>query len=483
MWRRIYLLLLAVRLYFALSPSYIHPDEHFQGPEVMAGTIFNWPTHKTWEFTAEAPIRSFFPLWLVYGLPMTFFHWISPAERAPITIFYMLRTLFFLSSFVLEDWALQELISLPRQRHLTLTLLASSYVTWTYQTHTFSNSIEVIAVLWSLVLIERIATSRSPAFLSPALLGFTAVFGLFNRITFPAFLLLPAYRVIPHILKHPLTLAPLIITAVITAALAINADSVQYSNGKGWVITPLNNLLYNSQTKNLAEHGLHPYYTHLLANLPQLLGPALVLLRRPLNTPVLSALGGLLALSLLPHQEARFLLPCVPLLLTSMALPRSTKLKRAWIVSWIIFNTVYGVLMGAYHQAGIVPAQAFLASTDVNITDVVYWKTYNPPTWLLGPRSATINTTTLMGAPVETLLATLNNKMDCSKELFLAAPLSATALDPLVEAKELEIVWSTRRHLNMDDLNFGEEGVVGTVKRVVGRRGLGVWRVKSRECP
>lgn len=37
MWRRTYLLLLAVRFYFAISPSYIHPDENFQGPEVIAG--------------------------------------------------------------------------------------------------------------------------------------------------------------------------------------------------------------------------------------------------------------------------------------------------------------------------------------------------------------------------------------------------------------------------------------------------------------
>ena len=37
MWTRVYLLLLAVRFYFALSPSYIHPDENFQGPEVIAG--------------------------------------------------------------------------------------------------------------------------------------------------------------------------------------------------------------------------------------------------------------------------------------------------------------------------------------------------------------------------------------------------------------------------------------------------------------
>lgn len=37
MWRRLYLFLVLVRLWFALSPSYLHPDENFQGPEVIAG--------------------------------------------------------------------------------------------------------------------------------------------------------------------------------------------------------------------------------------------------------------------------------------------------------------------------------------------------------------------------------------------------------------------------------------------------------------
>ena len=38
MLRRSYLLLLLpVRIYFALSPSYLHPDENFQGPEIIAG--------------------------------------------------------------------------------------------------------------------------------------------------------------------------------------------------------------------------------------------------------------------------------------------------------------------------------------------------------------------------------------------------------------------------------------------------------------
>lgn len=39
MWRRAYLSLVLVRLYFALSPSYLHPDENFQGPEVIAGKL------------------------------------------------------------------------------------------------------------------------------------------------------------------------------------------------------------------------------------------------------------------------------------------------------------------------------------------------------------------------------------------------------------------------------------------------------------
>ena len=37
MLRAVYLFFVLVRLYFALSPSYIHPDEHFQGPEIISG--------------------------------------------------------------------------------------------------------------------------------------------------------------------------------------------------------------------------------------------------------------------------------------------------------------------------------------------------------------------------------------------------------------------------------------------------------------
>lgn len=61
----------------------------------------------------------------------------------------------FVLSFVLEDWAIHELVQSPRHRRVAVLLVASSYVTWTYQTHTFSNAIETLVVAWSLVLIER----------------------------------------------------------------------------------------------------------------------------------------------------------------------------------------------------------------------------------------------------------------------------------------------------------------------------------------
>lgn len=75
---------------------------------------------------------------------------------APAIVFWTLRALMFILSFVLEDWAIHELIQSPRHQRLAILLVASSYVTWTYQTHTFSNSVETLLVAWSLVLIQRI---------------------------------------------------------------------------------------------------------------------------------------------------------------------------------------------------------------------------------------------------------------------------------------------------------------------------------------
>lgn len=81
-------------------------------------------------------------------------------EVAPEVIYYTMRILMFILSFVLEDWAIHELVQSPRQRRLAVILVASSYVTWTYQTHMFSNSIETLVVAWSLVMIQRILDNK-----------------------------------------------------------------------------------------------------------------------------------------------------------------------------------------------------------------------------------------------------------------------------------------------------------------------------------
>jgi hypothetical protein len=129
------------------------------------GRVFGYASHLTWEFTSDRPIRSVFPLRIFYGLPLTLLKWICDGigyhTISPATVYYTLRALMFVLSFVLEDWALDELIHVPKDRRVAQMLVASSYVTWTFQNHTFSNSIETLIVLWCLVLINRIKEDKA----------------------------------------------------------------------------------------------------------------------------------------------------------------------------------------------------------------------------------------------------------------------------------------------------------------------------------
>jgi phosphatidylinositol glycan class Z len=258
------------------------------------------------------------------------------------------------------------------------------------------------------------------------------------------------------------------------------------------VITPLNNLMYNVATENLANHGLHPYYQHVVANLPLLLGPAypLLLVFYRHSVRLYAAICALLVLSAFPHQEARFLLPAIPLVLSSVRLP--TKYARAWISVWVCFNLVMGLLMGTYHQGGVVPAQIHIASNTTDINRVFWWKTYSPPIWLLDGRIEDIKTTDFMGLDAEKMVKDVLSSVACSRfsgksteGVVLVAPASATYLDRFTEAGSTESLileerWRYSKHLNLDDLDIGEDGLFRTLYRVVGRRGLVLWNVKRR---
>lgn len=86
--------------------------------------------------------------WLWEGLGYT--------EVPPEVAFWTLRIVMLVLTLVLEDGAIHELVHSSSQRRVAVMLTASSYVTWTYQAHTFSNSVETLVLLWCMVLAERV---------------------------------------------------------------------------------------------------------------------------------------------------------------------------------------------------------------------------------------------------------------------------------------------------------------------------------------
>jgi phosphatidylinositol glycan class Z len=301
----------------------------------------------------------------------------------------------------------------------------------------------------------------------------------------------------------------MILAGLLTTCVAIALDTAFYTpESISWadlllrpVITPLNNLRYNMSPANLAQHGLHPWYQHLLVNIPMLLGPAAALLftQPHLSLRLYSAISGIVVLSVFQHQEARFLLPTVPLILSSVQLPRNRTALRVWAAVWIGFNLIFGVLMGIYHQGGVVPGQVFM-SKQPDATNAVWWKTYTPPIWLLNGKNEVLRTRDVMGLKGDLLMEELDRLATCDapadrrsleylKEkngTYLIAPASAAWLDPFLQNKGLDglrfrEVWRYRQHLNLDDLDFADDGIWATLSRVVGRRGLVVWRV-TKSC-
>ncbi|RCH82721.1 hypothetical protein CU098_000239, partial [Rhizopus stolonifer] len=184
------------------------------------------------------------------------------------------------------------------------------------------------------------------------------------------------------------------------------------------VITPLNNILYNLNVDNLAQHGLHARYTHLLINLPLLFGPltffglfCMPKVFSKLKTMNNDLVYGLIGLSIMPHQEARFLCPLLVPFVLIYAWDQSTFPLLFWM-AWILFNTVTTFVFSFVHQGGMVPALGFIQrhttgihdchvlhsgdlscfvdlnqATDLNgfdlTTHLVFYKTYMPPRHLL----------------------------------------------------------------------------------------------------
>ncbi|GAV53994.1 hypothetical protein ZYGR_0AK04960 [Zygosaccharomyces rouxii] len=477
-------------VFIALQPSYIHPDEHFQSLEVLATRINGIKGSIPWEFTPVHSARSFVPIYISYWWIFQFYGTLSP-----LWILRLIRLQHFGLYFLVSRYALNHLKHSGGQAEF---MLQSSYIAWCHQSHSFSNSLETLLVLIALSLYSDLMQTPygKHAMVKSAVLSVVVTLGIFNRITFPVFLLLPSIVLFfKFYIRSRRSLMVLGLTLSLSTLSFIYVDTMIYG-GSHWIIAPWNNFKYNLDESNLAQHGLHPRYTHILVNLPQLVGPAILFIQVPRKSlrgwftdiPVLSVFSGLALLSVFKHQELRFLIPLAPLTLMSL------KLNKYWktygLKVWIGFNIIMATVMGVLHQGGIVPLLDVMREEPLGVH--IWWKTYSPPTWMYA-NSELISSTTnfvdnvekvdnvpfssihdhvvdLKGCDEKLLNHTLNQFLLQNTNVQVIAPDSvAHRLESLQDSYQFQSLQSWPLHLDLDHINLSSK-LLGITRYSVARR-------------
>lgn len=469
-------------LFIALESSYIHPDEHFQTLEPVITGWTNIKGTTAWEFLPENAARSLTILRLYYS-PML---WLNDHifHVSPIGLLYLYRLQnYIIYTFVVIIFLEFCEVSVTHKTKAKF-FIRTSYITWVFQSHTFSNSLETIVLLITLFICQLIvfeARKVAPSYKTCFLLGTAITIGTFNRVTFPAFLILPLLSVFYHcFINNWLALFYVIFTTLITSLLVVLSDSYLYEVQDRLVLTPLNNLLYNLNTDNISQHGLHPRYYHILINVPLICGPILVFFiskKYLIKLPTLSAISGVLFLSLFKHQELRFIIPILPLISVSINLANFDTVVQGDIIVriWLLFNAIMGIVMGVFHQAGIIPLISEFSKKEIPVH--IWWKTYSPPTWLYYNSNLTVSTTNfveneekvdtvnwevvnnhvvdLKGADVSLLNETLFKFALETNSINLILPNSVLSkLKVLEKDWNFTKQWETVKHLDLDHIDL-----------------------------
>ncbi|CCK69560.1 glycosylphosphatidylinositol-alpha 1,2 mannosyltransferase KNAG_0C04580 [Huiozyma naganishii CBS 8797] len=479
----------AVGLFVIFQPSYIHPDEFFQSIEILVGRFTSAKATVPWEFNAQNASRSFAPLYLWYG-PLYFVLLKIVRIRDPAVIIFVTRLYNYISYILVSSWAIT-LINNHGEVQKSLLLIATSYVTSVFQSHSFSNSLETLLLLVVLALFVKVLRSlQSNNYQISGLIGILISIGCFNRITFPGFIFLPFIKVLFQFYRRNIkSLIVICGSTLCSSCIFVLFDTYLYQT-QTLTFAPLNNLLYNVKLSNLSEHGLHPRYTHLLVNLPQLLGPAVFLFPvyyRKIGSnikslPSLSVISGLVTLSLFQHQEARFLIPIVPLAL--LLCSKVNQNRKGFLMVWLIFNMVMGLIIGCFHQAGIIKVLNYYyreQQTRNNFGVHIWWKTYMPPTWMYMCDNLTTSTTNIVngtelldeikfditsqhvvdlkGADLELLDSALTNFLQRNDRVNLIAPASVkTRLMRYLNETSFKVTedYHTFDHLDLDHFDVAD---------------------------
>ncbi|GFO16324.1 mannosyltransferase [Plakobranchus ocellatus] len=579
------------------QPGYIHPDEFFQSTEIVAGDVLDVIHYRAWEFNATFPVRSIVfpyiltspPLYLLQMLNST--GW-SGLQISTVKVVMSTRLpLAFLS--VLGYLATGKLAeTFQADKHLSTVLFCSSYVTWTYYTRTFSNSIEsvLLAIVFLLTLqkcnaklitqgsskvtrksldsdkdksskvrkkepeedkrepqekhkkefsskhedkmTEKQSKTNGGQSLTDIFLGIVVAAGIFNRPTFVLFSFIPTVfwlskRICPlqQGWYKKLVFACFRFTygASITSAVFILADTIYYKplfvqdlnlflhllfSGEmsaslignrlsdmlsTLVITPINFLSYNTDPSNLAQHGLHPRILHIFVNLPLLLGPVYISFvfvtaasvyqllfglrnaerkfeQTSLSWLVLMAVIPVLALSIFPHQEPRFIIPTLPVFMVMGAkfISVVAPAKLSFLTLWVLFNILLTLIYGYMHQAALIPAMSIYQQKLSAMSSkplpgsqhTIFYKTYPPPRHLLllpSLSSQHVHIHDLAGGPVASVKNAIEeSKLQCKRTrgscqifLFMPATVTPRVEDQLSESSKVQRT-SICPHLSME---------------------------------
>jgi phosphatidylinositol glycan class Z len=79
-------------------------------------------------------------------------------------------------------------------------------------------------------------------------------------------------------------------------------------------------------------------------------------------------LVGLIGLSLVPHQEARFLSPLLVPIVFMFCWNEAPTPVSFWFI-WIVFNVLTTYVFGIIHQGGLIPTLGFLQRQTTGIQD------------------------------------------------------------------------------------------------------------------
>lgn len=391
----------------------------------FTGDIAELNVLRTWEFTNSKPIRSIIFPYTIGAVPaivVCLLEWLQ-YEINDYLLLILPRLLMCMLSF-LQDLFLYNICNMMGTKcESCLLLFASSYVTLTYFTRTFSNSLESFLFSFLLFLCfksiklqkkltgEETCTAFSRLSFYSFMCGITLSLGCFIRPTFVCFSVFPILHCFFIFLKlkaYNKTFFLSFALGVISMSIcAVAIDSFYYSkmhysfiNDVRVVYTPINFLLYNLSPANLGNHGLHPRYLHVLLNIPLLFSVygTIILLhfikicccaprRLKINFEImllLTFISPLILLSIIPHQEPRFIIPLiVPFsLLYSTQNLRSFLSYKSLTFVWVCSNLFCFLFYGFIHQAGVYSSINYLSNVIGSNSCVIYYKTYMPPRYL-----------------------------------------------------------------------------------------------------